>query len=285
MAAPRPLSDATDASYSTPLHTPLHLDSPPLDPPSAPYFANFGALNLGPSLSPTPRGSYYTNTADADEPRAGASPSNSTPFLAASPGAAAAAATADTNPGSSRAFLDAAEDAPGAALTEKGANARASRTPLYKRPLFWLFGAAALVAVVLAVVLPVYFVVVKPRNDANRAASGSSSDPPAAGGSGSSGTVGGGSGNPASPSGATSGGNGSQVTTDSGETFTYLNQFGGYCECSIFWSALRRFFLPSSLIALRGFDHFRFFCGVSVSSFGFCLCGDRTNGGVGYYPI
>ncbi|KAK7030955.1 hypothetical protein VNI00_013902 [Paramarasmius palmivorus] len=76
---------------------------------------------------------------------------------------------------------------------------------------------AVIAIVVLAVVLPVYFVVIKPKN------SNASSSSNAGGGS-----VGDGSGNPQSPTGATSGGDGSQIITDDGETFTYNNKFGGF---------------------------------------------------------
>jgi glucan 1,3-beta-glucosidase len=94
-----------------------------------------------------------------------------------------------------------------------------------KRRLIALFlvGFGILAIVVLAVILPVYFKVIKPKQTHNVdvAASGGS------GGSGS-GPIGGGSGNPSSPSGATSGGNGSQIIADNGTTFTYINLFGGY---------------------------------------------------------
>ncbi|KAE9406818.1 glycoside hydrolase [Gymnopus androsaceus JB14] len=73
-----------------------------------------------------------------------------------------------------------------------------------------LAGLAILAVVVLAVILPVYFKVIKPKQDKqDRAATGS------------------GTRNPASPTGATSGGNGSQIITDTNVTFTYINNFGG----------------------------------------------------------
>lgn len=81
-----------------------------------------------------------------------------------------------------------------------------------KRPIVLaLAGLAILVVVVLVVILPVYFKVIKPKQDKqDRAAAGS------------------GTRNPASPTGATSGGNGSQIITDTNVTFTYINNFGGY---------------------------------------------------------
>ncbi|KAK1221925.1 hypothetical protein PQX77_015253 [Marasmius sp. AFHP31] len=85
-----------------------------------------------------------------------------------------------------------------------------------KRTTMWvLIGAAIVIIVALAVVLPVYFVVIKPNNDKNSGAAGS-------------GGVGGGSGNGHSPTGATSGGDGSEVITEDGETFVYKNSFGGF---------------------------------------------------------
>lgn len=89
-----------------------------------------------------------------------------------------------------------------------------------------LVGLGVLAVIVLAVVLPVYFKVIKPRQNQDNLTSGSS----ASGSSAGSGSVGSGSGNPASPSGATSGGDGSEIIVDGGANFTYKNPFGGYCE-------------------------------------------------------
>jgi glucan 1,3-beta-glucosidase len=85
------------------------------------------------------------------------------------------------------------------------------RRALWKRPVFWLFALAALVVVVLAVILPIYFKVIKPHSK-NDATTGSGSGP-----------------NPESPTGATSGGNGSVIVTTNG-SFTYINPYGGFCE-------------------------------------------------------
>ncbi|OBZ65976.1 putative glucan 1,3-beta-glucosidase D [Grifola frondosa] len=87
------------------------------------------------------------------------------------------------------------------------------RKPLYKRPLFWFGALVALAVVVLAVVLPIIFVVVKPNQHHNTSANtgtNQNSDP------GSSST--GGNGDPASSTGATTGGDGSTVTTADGST-------------------------------------------------------------------
>lgn len=92
------------------------------------------------------------------------------------------------------------------------------RRPFFRRPLVWLALVAAIIVIALAVVLPVVFVVVKPRQHNSNAAG----EVP--------GTTGGGSDNPGSPTGATSGGNGSLIKTEDGSTFTYVNPFGGFCE-------------------------------------------------------
>ncbi|KAJ3996200.1 glycoside hydrolase family 5 protein [Lentinula boryana] len=91
-----------------------------------------------------------------------------------------------------------------------------------RRPIILaLVGLGILAVIVLAVILPVYFKIIKPKQNQNDSAS------PASASAGSS-SVGSGSGNPASPSGATSGGDGSEIILDDGTTFTYKNSFGGY---------------------------------------------------------
>jgi cytoskeletal protein RodZ len=88
--------------------------------------------------------------------------------------------------------------------------------------LLALVGLIALIVVVLAVMLPVYFKVIRPNQ--NNAESSTSSD------SGS--TTHHTSATPtqtAAPTQATSGGDGSTVTLEDGTTFTYANTFGGNC--------------------------------------------------------
>lgn len=70
------------------------------------------------------------------------------------------------------------------------------------RPIFWVVALVALIIVAAAVVLPVYFFVIKPHSS-NSGSSGNS---------------------------LTTGGNGSIITTSDGTTFTYINNFGGFCE-------------------------------------------------------
>ncbi|CAL1711948.1 unnamed protein product [Somion occarium] len=74
--------------------------------------------------------------------------------------------------------------------------------PLYKRPVFWLASSAALVAIILAVILPVYFVVIKPNQNLTASGGGKTN--------------------------AVTGGDGSTITKDDGSTFVYRNQFGGF---------------------------------------------------------
>ncbi|KAJ8453447.1 hypothetical protein ONZ45_g19714 [Pleurotus djamor] len=99
----------------------------------------------------------------------------------------------------------------------------AARKP--RRPLFWaVLGALALAALVLVIVLPVYFTVVKPRNQTtlsspsndggnNDHTSEHTPEP---------------SGSPTSPVRATTGTDGSEIIDEDGNTFTYRNSFGGH---------------------------------------------------------
>ncbi|KAG2050863.1 glycoside hydrolase [Suillus hirtellus] len=80
----------------------------------------------------------------------------------------------------------------------------------YVRPVL-LFLSTVLVAV--AVVVPVYFVVIKHQHHESDIAKGTSSSNPSSVGS---------------HAGPTYGANGSTVTTSDGSTFTYINPFGGY---------------------------------------------------------
>ncbi|KIJ51370.1 glycoside hydrolase family 5 protein [Sphaerobolus stellatus SS14] len=111
------------------------------------------------------------------------------------------------------------------AYTEKGLPRRKNRT------LVILGTLAAIVVVVLAVFLPVYFTIIKPRQNRNLSSSSSSSDTGSDSGSGSSGSAqqpgsGGSTGKPSSL--AITGGDGSVVTASDGSTFKYQNSFGGY---------------------------------------------------------
>ncbi|KAI6101447.1 glycoside hydrolase family 5 protein [Pisolithus croceorrhizus] len=103
------------------------------------------------------------------------------------------------------------DEAPALALSSRS-YIGPEKKPFFRRPFIWIsLLLMAIVVVALAVVLPVYFVVIKPHNSSTNTNGGSGTIP----------TTG-------SPSGATSGGNGSTVVTSDGSTFTYINPFGGY---------------------------------------------------------
>ncbi|KAG8737386.1 hypothetical protein FRC10_008264 [Ceratobasidium sp. 414] len=89
-----------------------------------------------------------------------------------------------------------------------------------KRPLFWiLVGLLALAIIVVAVIVPVYFKVIRhSNNNAAQSNTGSGGAPASPTQSGNPGTV---------PQNATSGGNGSKVITETG-SFVYNNSFGGF---------------------------------------------------------
>ncbi|KAI0333252.1 glycoside hydrolase [Cubamyces sp. BRFM 1775] len=99
--------------------------------------------------------------------------------------------------------------------------------PLYKRPRFLLASGVALVAVIIiAVVVPVYFTVVKP-NQHNAVKGGAASGPNSNGhGNG----AGSGTASATVPvqTAVTMGGDGSTVTMEDGTTFVYKNPFGGF---------------------------------------------------------
>lgn len=97
-------------------------------------------------------------------------------------------------------------------------------TPRRRRWPWVVGGIAALIVVVLAVILPVYFTVIKPNKDNSSGSSDTSSGAPNTPASHQ---------NPGSPTGGTTGGNGSVVIDSAtNQTFTYLNQFGGSCASS-----------------------------------------------------
>ena len=75
-----------------------------------------------------------------------------------------------------------------------------------------LFGSIAAVVVVIAVIVPVYLLVIKPKSASNAAASVPSTSSPATS-TGSNALV--------------TGGNGSTITTENGTTFIYINELGG----------------------------------------------------------
>lgn len=95
--------------------------------------------------------------------------------------------------------------------------------PLHKRPLIWVLAAIALALIAVAVVVPVYFTVIRPKNNT------------VSGGAG--GSNGGSSAGPtpthAPPTSSNSGGDGSIITAADGTQFTYNNSFGGICRSTV----------------------------------------------------
>lgn len=183
MAGERLGSTAT-SDYVTPPHSPISLESAlPLPSPlnSAPY-----------NRESNPSVSVVAGATGPEPDKEGATPGEST------------------------AFLPAGNDS--VTLPQSGPIAT---TPFPgRRPVRWAVALAALVAVVLAAFIPVYFTVIHKSHGgkSNNAVNGGS-------GSGS----GSGTGNPGSTTDATSGGDGSTII--SGNTsFTYSNPFGGYCK-------------------------------------------------------
>jgi glucan 1,3-beta-glucosidase len=113
----------------------------------------------------------------------------------------------------------------GKAESDEFANERSRPTKTSRKPLIFALALAGIAVVVLAVVLPIYFTVIKPKQ---RNTIASTSSPSGAGG----GTTGGGGGGNTGSSRVTSGGDGSTVTMNDGSTFTYSNKFGGFCTSS-----------------------------------------------------
>lgn len=158
-------------------------------------------LNPDPSLPSTPHESYAT-------PGLGTS-DNTPPF-----GTSSDAINANTSDAAAAAGVPATKEtaSTGSAEALAGTGTKgAGKAPWYKRPIVWLAAFIALAIVVLVVVLPVWFVAVKPHRDHNTTSGTGKSGGP----------------NPESPSGATSGGNGSTITAADGTSFTYINNFGG----------------------------------------------------------
>lgn len=101
-------------------------------------------------------------------------------------------------------------------LEEKHAAYAAPRA--HSKRKYILAALAGLILLLLAVLLPVYFAVIRPKSNSNLANDSANPANPTA--TGKNGTP--------SVAAAVTGGDGSQVTTDDGSTFTYHNSFGGY---------------------------------------------------------
>lgn len=109
------------------------------------------------------------------------------------------------------------------------------------RPIFWIIALAIFIIVAAAVILPVYFLVIKHHSNQSESSTPAGSTP------GSSGPSPGSAGNS-----LTTGGNGSVVTTSDGTTFTYINNFGGFCKFAYFF----RVFIHPSGVSCSESDYF-----------------------------
>lgn len=174
---------------------------------------------LGPESHLDPRGPDVRRSLTPDPPVFNEPLlSPAAPFLAPSEGTPTPRDSYTTNN-----FTNSAPLLPG--VGEKGpADASAftakKSQPLRKKPLMWVLVAIALALVATAVVVPVYFTVIKPKNAT------------VTGGTGGSNGGGGPSDNPTHqpPTSSTSGGNGSVIKTENGSEFTYVNPYNGICE-------------------------------------------------------
>ncbi|EPQ55353.1 glycoside hydrolase [Gloeophyllum trabeum ATCC 11539] len=164
-----------------------------------------GPNNSAPSIQPTigtPRDSYAATPLGFNG--APGTPAESGALLADEKAASGAGSAATSN-----AALAAAAD--GVAAKEAGV-APPDRRAVWRRRLRWIIPLSlfAIAAIVLVIVLPV--VLVADKKDGGSGGSGGSGKPA--------------KGNPESPNGATTGGDGSQIVTPNG-TFTYKNPYGG----------------------------------------------------------
>ncbi|KAH8794617.1 glycoside hydrolase family 5 protein [Flagelloscypha sp. PMI_526] len=125
---------------------------------------------------------------------------------------------ADSNRAST-VYSDVSNAGSGAQLTEKVAgddsNVTSSTPPKRNWVKIALIALGVLAAVIVAVVVPIYFKVIKPNSSSGSASTSTGSD------SGS-------NGKPTTVSGAVSGGDGSEITMEDGTKFTYKNSFGGF---------------------------------------------------------
>ncbi|TCD64393.1 hypothetical protein EIP91_004141 [Steccherinum ochraceum] len=202
----RPLTTASSAD---------NLNDGSFIPPN-PHFSRDSTFGPQPSLSPTPRGSAVLgepNTNSYYGSIAGAS-NNNVPLL-------------DQDGGLDTPRSGAGKEYGGLADRSEEYGGSAGKKSLFRRPLFWAGLIAAIVVVVLAVILPVYFVVIKPNNRSASSPSGASTNNGGSSGNGA------GSGNSTGTGNGgqkvlITGGDGSTITKDDGTTFVYNNSFGGF---------------------------------------------------------
>ena len=183
--ADRPVSALQPDAHGSdsPSPRPFTPDQPVFNEPLLPPAAPYLAPSVG---TQTPRDSYLTNN----------SVGNSAPLL---------------------------EGVGEKELADPVARATKKSGPLHKRPLIWILAAVALALIAVAVVVPVYFTVIRPNNNTVSGGTGGSNG-----------------GNPSDPtpthsppSSSISGGNGSTITLADGTQYTYINNFGGICALTV----------------------------------------------------
>jgi len=205
MAEDRPTS-TVNSEYATPPVSVLALDGVPLEPPRASFFSP------GPSIGDnSSRDSRALSAMGPEVDREGSTPAHST------------------------ALLPTTKDTEGVEAPFSQHYAPRS-VPFYRRPVWLAIALAALVALILIIILPVYFTVIKNNGNSNKLSNNSGS-----------GTSTSNAPNPTSTpinAGATTGGDGSTVFTGN-TSFTYRNPFGGYCEF---------FSLPRNCLRIRAPD-------------------------------
>jgi hypothetical protein len=188
MAEDRPTSMA-HSEYATPPVSVLALDSTPLEPPRASFFGP------GPSIGDN-------------------SSRDSRAFSATGPEGDKEASTA----AQSTTLLPVHRDAGVEGLPSQYVS---RSVPFYRRPARLAIALGALVALILIIILPVYFTVIKKHGNSTNISSNPGSGTSTSGAPKATGT-------PVNK-GAITGGDGSTVITANG-SFTYQNSFGGYCK-------------------------------------------------------
>ncbi|EIN07519.1 glycoside hydrolase family 5 protein [Punctularia strigosozonata HHB-11173 SS5] len=113
-------------------------------------------------------------------------------------------------------------------LSEKVKNYPSPAGRRTRRRVYVIAAAVVGALLIIAVIVPVYFAVIKPKSNSSKSSTSDSSGSSGSGSGPGSGSGGGSSGGKGSQTLAVTGGDGSTVTTDDGSTFTYSNSFGGY---------------------------------------------------------
>ncbi|TDL22949.1 glycoside hydrolase [Rickenella mellea] len=216
MASSRPQSMDIDRAQqhdqqhlypAPPAILPQQPEDPPFIPPYPNRFSTFGDFQAPPSSTASPRGSTYQPYSE----------NNSATLLA------------DHDRAEDYSSSRAASYAEGATGTQGGFyqyNEKGRRkASIWRRPWLWIALLAALLIVAAAVIVPIYFKVIKPNNKSASSTSGSPTQTTKAPKPSSTPKPG--------SNAAITGGDGSLVTASNGSTFTYSNKFGGYFQIKV----------------------------------------------------